>query len=282
MTQTKRPNDQGMEAENGRPAKAVKAEGMNGHCNGTANGKHHISDEKLREDLANGHRLIAAYGMDELHWNHFSARQSSWAYNDFYITPGDRMWCDIYPQHLERSSHNVTANVLHSACYQACPHALAVCHVHSPAIEAVSCLADGLMFLSQSSAPFYERVAYHDWQGFSDDDKEAEDIIKSFKTSARPARALIMRNHGAISIGKTVGEAFVAMYYLNRICAVQLKVLSTGQKINYPLKESMEQAAKQFDENEDFQWGVEWPALTKWIANSQRGDVPPVLRSNLS
>eukprot|EP00746_Dinoflagellata_sp_MGD_P012715 gnl/MRDRNA2_/MRDRNA2_127201_c0_seq1.p1 gnl/MRDRNA2_/MRDRNA2_127201_c0~~gnl/MRDRNA2_/MRDRNA2_127201_c0_seq1.p1 ORF type:complete len:294 (-),score=47.56 gnl/MRDRNA2_/MRDRNA2_127201_c0_seq1:57-938(-) len=293
MTQTKRPNDQSMEAENAPPMKAVKAEEMNGHANGhtnghangTANGKngkHTVyTDEELREDLAIAHRLTAAYGMDELHWNHISARQKGWKYNDFYITPGNRMWCEVYPEHVVRSSENITANVLHSACYQACPDALAVVHVHSPAIEAVSCLADGVMFLSQSAAPFYERVAYHDWQGFSTDDKEAEDIIKSFKTSKRPARALMMRNHGAIVIGKTVGEAWVGTFYLNRICTVQLNVLKTGAKINYPLKSSMEHAAKQFDDDEDYQWGCEWPALKTWISNSARGDIPPLVRCNV-
>merc|ERR1719359_2365447 len=101
------------------------------------------------------------------------------------------------------------------------------------------------MFLSQGAAPFYDRVAYHEWQGLSDDlDKELEDICASFKTSKKPARALIMRNHGAITIGKSVAEAFVAMYYLNRTCATQLAVLSSGAEINYPPKEVIEHAAE--------------------------------------
>lgn len=287
MSLAKRPNNQGTDTDSTRPTKALKPlenmECKNGYVNGAVNGKPAlVSDKQLLEDLAAGHRLMAAYGFDELHWNHFSAKQPHWAVDDYYITPGDRMFADIHPQHLVRSSVNVTANVLHTACYRACPDALAVCHCHSPAIEAVSCLAEGVMFLSQSSAGFYDRIAYHEWQGYSDDHGEAEHIIRSVKSSPKPCRALMMRNHGAITFGSSVGAAFVGMYYLNRVCAMQLRVLSTGQKIHYPLKSALEHSAKQFDDNEEFQYGGEWPALKTWLANCERGDVPPVIRSNLS
>eukprot|EP00746_Dinoflagellata_sp_MGD_P150752 gnl/MRDRNA2_/MRDRNA2_82546_c0_seq4.p1 gnl/MRDRNA2_/MRDRNA2_82546_c0~~gnl/MRDRNA2_/MRDRNA2_82546_c0_seq4.p1 ORF type:complete len:304 (-),score=58.67 gnl/MRDRNA2_/MRDRNA2_82546_c0_seq4:388-1299(-) len=241
------------------------------------------SEKELVEDLAIGHRLVTAYGMDELQANHFSARLPGWAADDFWCTPGNRMWADLRPEHMVKKSANITTNVLHTAVYQACPDALAVCHVHAPAVEALSCLEGGLQIYSQGGMPFYERVAYHDWQGISDDDNEAEDIIKAFKTSPKPARALIMRNHGAITLGKSVAEAFVLMYYLNRTCATQLAVLSTGAEINYPPEEVVAYAAQQIENNSDgiSDIGCEWPALKAWVKNLEQG-APPLVRSNLS
>lgn len=236
---------------------------------------------QLRDDLAAAHRLMAAYGLDELIWNHLSARLPGW--DDYLVTPGDQLWATVTPWNLVRGSANITANVLHSAVYQALPgEALAVAHCHSPAIEAVSCLEEGVMFLSQPSAAFYGRVAYHDWEGISDESAEAPRIVAALRSVERPpARALIMRNHGAITLGRTVGEAFVAMYYLNRICAVQLRVLSTGRPIRLPSKEALERAAGQC-EQPGFSLGSEWDALRKWLGASEHGDLPPLLRSNLS
>merc|ERR1719161_1534199 len=78
------------------------------------------SEKELVEDLALGHRLIVAYGMDELQANHFSARLPGMAADDFWCTPGDRMWSEIRPEHLVKKSANATTSVLHTAVYQAC------------------------------------------------------------------------------------------------------------------------------------------------------------------
>ena len=90
-------------------------------------------------------------------------------------------------------------------------------------------LADG--------AGFYGRVAYHEWEGVSDDHEECERLARSFSKpepvdpplpSDLLPHTLMMRNHGAVTAGASVGQAFVRMFYLARICDVQLKVLGAG------------------------------------------------------
>merc|ERR1711977_300396 len=100
----------------------------NGHHNDSGNpqctqGNQIVTSEKeLVEDLAIGHRLVAAYGMDELQANHFSARLPGAAADDFWVTPGNRMWSDVRPEHIVKNlkAANLTAKVLHTAVYQAC------------------------------------------------------------------------------------------------------------------------------------------------------------------
>jgi ribulose-5-phosphate 4-epimerase/fuculose-1-phosphate aldolase len=240
------------------------------------------AEDRLREDLSLAHKLMTVYGMDELIWNHISARLPGWSPSDFLITPGDRVWATMEPQHILRGSGNVTANVLHEAIYQGLPNdAFAVVHVHAPAIEAVSCLEEGVQFLSQTAANFFGRIAYHEWEGLSDDPEECSRIVKSLAdVECPPALVLMMRNHGAITIGKTVAQATVAMFFLNRVCELQLKVLASGQKFIRPARSVMEKARDQTLKPE-FCHGVEWEALREWVKASERGDVPPLMRSNL-
>mgnify|MGYP006078979589 FL=1 len=196
----------------------------------------------LRGDLAAAHRLCSRFGLDELVWNHISARcdddddgssssSSSSSIDDdatMLVTPGTKLWQDYEPCDFEESSYNVTANVLHNAVYAARPDARALVHCHAPAIEAVSCLRGGVAFLSQTSVPFFNRIAYHDWLGVSTSSEEKASIATSLATQPG-ARVLMMRNHGAISIGGSVGEAFTLMYYLERVCRVQLNCMQAAE-----------------------------------------------------
>lgn len=172
-------------------------------------------EESVRMALANAHREIHSRGHDELIWNHISARLN----DRFLVTPGDRLWDRIEPQHLLLESKNCTAMVLHSAVYSAVP-ANAVIHTHAPYLEAVSCLQGGLKVPADSM--FAGRVAYHDWLGFSDDYAECEEIVANIGKVPN-CIALICRNHGAFTWGASVEEALQRHVALEAACQEQLE-----------------------------------------------------------
>ena len=123
----------------------------------------------------------------------------------------------------------------------------------------MAALQEGLQYITQDSAAFYGRVAYHDWEGLSDDYDECERIAAKLKSGAT---TVLMRNHGALTLGATVGEAWVRHYYLDRICRVQIAV---GQKPVQQLDlEQLEHAAQQYAPVSAFTHGaLEWPALLR-------------------
>jgi len=168
-------------------------------------------EKTLRIELAEAHRELDRRGMTELIWNHCSAKLG----DGLLITPGDRLWDSMEPGHLLITSVNVTANLLHQAVYDAVPSATAVVHTHSEAIEAVSCLKDGLSLTVDSE--FMGRVAYHDWEGLSDDKDECPRLVAALN-KVPGAIALMMRNHGAITFGSTVEEALRRHLALDAAC----------------------------------------------------------------
>ncbi|EOD16627.1 hypothetical protein EMIHUDRAFT_44937, partial [Emiliania huxleyi CCMP1516] len=179
-------------------------------------------EHAVRRDLAAAHTLSHHFKFDELTWNHISARLPSGA--GFLVTPGDALFDEVTPLNLSLSSPqavNVTADVIHSAIYAARPDVRAIVHHHTPAVVAVSCLEGGLQLLTQDAGAFVDAVAYHGWEGVSDDYDEKARIAAALGPIAH---TLLMRHHGAVTTGRTVAEAWVRYYYLDRMCEVQCRV----------------------------------------------------------
>ncbi len=198
----------------------------------------------LRHELAAAHWLTHYFRMDDLTWNHISARVEADS-PLFLVTPGDKMWALIEPEDLVLSSGNVTANVIHEAIYAGRPDVQAVVHLHTPAAVSVSCLATGLELYDQDGALFGQpgAVAYHDWEGVSDDRDEQQRIASDF--GPPPAHTLIMRNHGACTTGSSVGQAWVRAWYLERVCRLQVSLLpaKAAGTVLTPDPEMLRQAA---------------------------------------
>ena len=107
--------------------------------------------------------------------------------------------------------------------------------------------------------PLHGTVAYHNREGLSVDTGERERLAADLGDK----KAMIMRNHGLLTCGETVGEAFMLMYYLDRACKVQMQVLASGQEFQLPPPELCEQAATQYL---DFPYGkYDWPALLRLV-----------------
>lgn len=118
--------------------------------------------------------------------------------------------------------------VIHSAIHRARHDAVCVFHTHSRASVAVSCLEEGLTALSQAGLQFHERVSYHDYEGFNILLDEQQRLVESLGDNT----TLMLRNHGPITVGATIGKAFQRMYYLEQACTLLLDVLDTDRPVN--------------------------------------------------
>ena len=146
---------------------------------------------------------------------------------------------------------NPAGFVIHSAIHAAREDALCVLHTHTKAGCAVAAQEHGLLPLNQMSLEFYNRVAYHDYEGIALSNAEKSRLVADL--GAKPV--MILRNHGLLTVGKTPGEAFLRMFYLERACEIQVDALAGGAPIVIPPPEVCEHTARQFEgarSNDDY------------------------------
>ncbi len=218
------------------------------------------NEKQLRVDLAAASRLIHYYGMTEMIGTHISVRIKEKKLV-FLLNPYGMMFDEICASNLvpvdsDSNKNNLTdaevspaGAVIHSAIYLGCPNVNAIIHTHTISGMAVAAMEEGLLPLNQISMGFYNRVAYHDYEGVSHDSDELERLVASLGDK----KCLIMRNHGLLTVGRTIAEAFFYMYYLNRACEIQVNVLNTSAKPIIPPPEVCEDTARQYDKGFDKQ-----------------------------
>jgi ribulose-5-phosphate 4-epimerase/fuculose-1-phosphate aldolase len=179
------------------------------------------AERKMRVDLAACYRLIALNGMDDLLATHISARvpgkEEHFLINPYgllfsQVTASNLLKVDIEGTVLSDSPWpiNPAGFVIHSAIHAARPDVVCIIHTHTVAGMAIACLEEGLLPLSQKSLRFYNRIAYHDYEGKSDDLDERARLVRDIGTK----NALILRNHGLLTCGASIGRAYHAMLNL--------------------------------------------------------------------
>jgi ribulose-5-phosphate 4-epimerase/fuculose-1-phosphate aldolase len=190
---------------------------------------------KIRVDLAAAYRLVAYYGWDDLIFTHLSARVPGPEHH-FLLNPYNLMFEEVTASSLVKVDMsgnpveptpfitNAAGFTIHSALHMAREDAQAVIHLHTPDGQAVSAHADGLMPLTQTAMLIRDEIAYHDYEGVAVDLSERERLIADIGDKS----AMILRNHGTLALGETVGEAFIRIYFLERACEAQIKALSAG------------------------------------------------------
>ena len=142
------------------------------------------------------------------------------------------------------SDVNPAGFTIHSAIHAARPDAACVLHTHTVAGVAVASLADGLQPCNQWALQFHDRVRYHDYEGIALDHDERERLVADLGPTAR---VLILRNHGLLTVGRTVAEAFILMHNLERACRVQMAIQATGLPV-HPVPDAVcERTARQYD-----------------------------------
>lgn len=195
------------------------------------------SESEIRSDLKTAHRLVAHYGWDDLTWNHISSRCGGEEDEEdccdldsstYLITPGGMHFSEVREYDFVFDSIQESGNVIHSGIYAARPDVRCIIHIHTPAIMAMSCIEEPFRFLVQDAAIFYNRIGYHMYEGMHSTDEEKESIARNL---GKDGIALIMQNHGATIVGRSIQEAFVRTYYLDRCCRVQLDAMATGSKL---------------------------------------------------
>ncbi|MDT9599270.1 class II aldolase/adducin family protein [Sphingosinicella rhizophila] len=232
-----------------------------------------VSDEewKIRVDLAAAYRLIAFFGWDDLVFTHLSARVPGPDHH-FLLNPYNLMFEEVTASSLVKVGMdgnpvqetpfmtNAAGFTIHSALHMAREDAQAVIHLHTPHGQAVSAHRDGLLPLTQAAMLIREDVAYHDYEGLAVDLDERARIIADIGDKG----AMLLRNHGTLAIGETIGEAFIRIYFLERACQAQILALSAGDNINHPPQGSPEVTAQQGRIGLKLAAGMlAWPALLR-------------------
>jgi ribulose-5-phosphate 4-epimerase/fuculose-1-phosphate aldolase len=229
-------------------------------------------ERETRIALAACYRLIAHFGMDDLIYTHISARVPG-EEGHFLINPFGLMFNEITASSLVKIDYdgkvvedngypvNTAGFVIHSAVHMERPEVNCVLHTHTRAGVAVSCLAEGLLHVNQHSAMFYGRVAYHDYEGIALDLDERTRLVRDL--GDKPA--MVLRNHGLLTAGRTVQEAFTLMYYLEQSCRIQIELMAAGGKITRVSGNVLQHTAQQFANTSPPCGDREWPALLRLL-----------------
>ncbi len=192
----------------------------------------------VRVDLAAAYRLVAMFGWDDLVLTHISARvpgtQDHFLINPYgiffdEITASSLVKIDAEGRKLEASpfSVNPAGFVIHSAIHTARHDAKCVLHTHTVNGIAVSTQRAGLLPISQHSMSVIPSLGYHDFEGVVLNDDEKPRLVADLGDNIH----LILRNHGLLTVGETVADAFVSMYYLETSCAIQVRAQAGGELI---------------------------------------------------
>lgn len=193
------------------------------------------SERDIRIDLAACYRLVALFGWDDLVFTHISARvpgeKEAFLINPYgmlfeEITASSLVKVDAHGEKLAPSDWpvNPAGFVIHSAIHAGRPDVGCVLHVHAPAGVAVSAQRDGLLPISQYATIVLSTLGYHDYEGIAVRDDEKPRLVRDLGQNA----CLVLRNHGLLTVGATVGDAFTWMYALLRACEAQLLAQSGG------------------------------------------------------
>jgi ribulose-5-phosphate 4-epimerase/fuculose-1-phosphate aldolase len=210
---------------------------------------------ELRTSLAACYRLVAHFRMSDLTYTHISARlpaqEESFLLNAFgllfdEVTASNLVTVNAEGKVLDDPTTlgiNPAGFVIHSAVHAARPDIACVLHTHTMAGMAVSAQEEGLLPITQHAMRFHERIGYHEYEGIALDMAERERLVRDLGRH----KAMILRNHGLLTCGSSVAEAFNLMYYLERACQAQVAATSGGRALHMPSPEAMRTTATIFE-----------------------------------
>lgn len=194
------------------------------------------AERQARVDLAACYRLVAHYGWDDLIFTHISARvpgtDDQFLINPFgmlfeEITASSLVKIDLAGNKLDDSPFpvNPAGFTIHSAVHQVRHDAHCVIHVHTLDGTAVSTHPEGLLPLNQTAMLVRDDLAYHEYEGVAVDHDERPRLQRDLGNK----NLMLLWNHGTLTLGPTVAEAFMRMYFLERACSMQVRTLSGSQ-----------------------------------------------------
>lgn len=218
-------------------------------------GKVSAAEWDARVNLAACYRLVDLFDMSDLSRTHISAKvpgEEAFLLNPVgvlfnEITASSLIKVDIDGNMLSESPYkiNPAGYTIHSAVHSGRADAMCVIHTHSVAGMAISALECGYLPINQHAMRFYNRIAYHDYEGLAFDLSERDRLLRDLGNHS----VMVLRNHGLLAAGRTIDEAFSLIYYLEKCARAQLQAMATGAKLVMPSPEVCEHAARQFEEN---------------------------------
>jgi ribulose-5-phosphate 4-epimerase/fuculose-1-phosphate aldolase len=227
---------------------------------------------QMRVDLAACYRLVALYGWSDLVFTHITARIPGPEHH-FLINPYGLMFDEITASSLVKIDQgcnkiidspypvNPAGFVIHSAVHAAREDITCVLHTHTRAGVAVSAQKNGVLPISQQSTFILASLAYHDYEGvaFREDEKPR------LQADMGEANFLMLRNHGLLTVGKSVADAFLGMYFFETTCQIQIAAQAGGgelTQVDPRIIAGVEQAAKVQSAGAGIGAFV-WPSLTR-------------------
>jgi ribulose-5-phosphate 4-epimerase/fuculose-1-phosphate aldolase len=234
-----------------------------------------------RVDLAAAYRLIHRLRLDDSIYTHISVRLPG-RHHRFLINPYGMRFEEVTASNLVTVDIdgtviddplglgiNPAGFTIHSAVHAARQDAVCVLHTHTVAGVAVSCQKEGLLPLNQWSMQFAGRLAYHDFEGIALDLDERQRLVADLGEKF----VLILRNHGLLTCGRSVAEAFKLMHNLERSCRAQLALQAAGAEIVRPSEAVALKTAGQYGHEDDCievegAPDIEWAAFKRMLERS--------------
>lgn len=207
---------------------------------------------QTRVQLAACYRIFAMLGLDDLIYTHISARvpgpEDHFLLNPFgllydEVTASNLVKVDLEGRVVDEGAGpiNPAGFVIHSAIHAGRPDVGCVIHLHTIAGSAVSAQKNGLLPLTQTAMLYWGRIAYHAYEGLALLEGEKARLVSDLGDN----NLMILRNHGTLTVGRTIPEAFIYMFYLDRACRMQVAALAGNQPLEMPSAEIQDLAAKQ-------------------------------------
>jgi ribulose-5-phosphate 4-epimerase/fuculose-1-phosphate aldolase len=225
-----------------------------------------------RVDLAAAYRLAHYYRMTDQIYTHLTAKVPGTEH--FLINPYGVLFDEVTASCLVKVDLdgrivldptgigiNPAGFLIHSCVHRARPDFTCVLHTHTAAGLAVAAQKRGLLMLTQHAMRFHNRLGYHDYEGIALDFDEQARLVRDLG----PHKAMVLRNHGLLTAGTTIRDAFEQMYYLERACDAQVKALAGGVEVIECSGEIAEKVARVLDRPGRTATETDWPALKRLL-----------------
>jgi ribulose-5-phosphate 4-epimerase/fuculose-1-phosphate aldolase len=239
---------------------------------------------QARLDLAACYRLVDAYGMTDLIYNHITLRIPGTEhllinlYGLLYkeITASSLVKIDVEGNILWKPDTSYGINksgyVIHGAIHNARPDVKCIIHTHTRAGMAVASMQCGLLPLTQTGMRFVGHLGYHAYEGPAIDLAERERLVRDLGQH----NALILDNHGLLTCGPSAGEAFNLMYNLELACRAQVDVMAARTELKMPTNEVLARTADLYQPGTRRPYGVlEWHAMLRLLEAEQKSSGYP-------
>ena len=234
---------------------------------------------QIRKDLAAAYRLFALFGWDDIIFTHLSARVPGpehhflinpygWLFDE--MTASALVKVDIHGEKVLESPYeiNPAGFTIHSAVHAARDDARCVMHAHSVSGIAVSAQRDGLLPISQQSLFVLSSLGYHAYEGVAVNEEEKPRLVRDLGKNT----FLMLRNHGLLTVGATVADAFIAMYFFEAACMIQVRAQAGGGElipIAKPILDGIQKQVQVVTRNSGA--ALSWPGLLRRLARRNPG-----------